>query len=137
MAFALAVGDLCSPVAVAAFASSTEPPVLGTVVAITPTKVVWQDGREQSYSPSGGASVDLGLSKVVVQLGTEFQNARVRPSGAIPFPNLDGRGDGIVVLVVTVSNYAETDLQVAIVRNLSTGLYTAIPTLALQVVPGA
>lgn len=137
MAFALAVGDLCSPAAVASFASSTEPPILGTVVAISPTKVVWQDGREETFTASSGASVDLGLSKVVIQLGTEFQNAKVRPNGVIPNPNIDGRADGIVVLVVRVTNAAADDVQVAIVRFISNGLYVAVPTGALEIVPGA
>jgi hypothetical protein len=136
MAFALAVGDLCSPAAVASFASSSEPPVLGTVIAITPTKVVWQDGREVTYTQSTGASVDLGLSKVTIELGTEFQNAKIRPNGLIPNPNIDGRANGIVVLVVRVTNASVTDLQTAIVL-FENGLYVAVPTLAIEVVPGA
>lgn len=138
MAFALSVGDLCSPFAVSAFASSTEPPVLGVVVAITPTKVVWQDGREQTYTASSGASVDLGLSQVVPELGTIFQNAKVRPNGTIPNPNIDGRANGVVVLVFNVTDVASptTPREVAIVR-FDNGLYTAIPTSAIEVVPGA
>ena len=134
MAFALAVGDLCSAASVASFASSSEPPVLGTVVAIGPTVVVWQDGREQTFSVS--VPVDVGLSKVVVELGTEFQNAKIRPNGVIPNPNIDGRADGVVVLVVRVTNTAVTDFQTAIVR-FGNGLYVAVPTLAIEVVPGA
>ena len=134
MAFALAVGDLCSAASVASFASSSEPPVLGTVVAIGPTVVVWQDGREQTFAVS--VQVDVGLSKVVIELGTQFQNAKIRPNGVIPNPNIDGRADGIVVLVVRVTNAAVEDLQVAIVR-FGNGLYVAVPTLAIEVVPGA
>ena len=137
MAFALAVGDLCSPAAVASFASSSEPPILGTVVAIGPTKVVWQDGREVQYTASTSpGNPDLGLSKVVVELGTEFQNAKIRPNGVIPNPNINGRADGVVVLVVRVTNAVVTDFQTAIVR-FNNGLYTAVPTLAIEVVPGA
>jgi len=134
MAFALAVGDLCSPASVASFASSTEPPILGLVTGIGPTVVVWQDGREQTFTVS--SPVDVGLSKVEVELGTEFQNAKIRPNGAIPNPNIDRRAEGIVVLVVRVTNVAVTDLQVAIVR-FNNGLYVAVPTLAIEVVPGA
>jgi len=134
MAFALAVGDLCSAAAVASFASSSEPPVLGTVVAIGPTVVVWQDGREQTFVVS--VPVDVGLSKVAIELGTQFQNARIRPNGVIPNPNIDGRADGIVVLVVRVTNAVVTDFQTAIVR-FGNGLYVAVPTLAIEVVPGA
>ena len=137
MAFALAVGDLCSPAAVASFASSSEPPVLGTVTKIGPTSVVWQDGREVTYTPSTfPGSVDAGLSKVVIELGTEFQNAKIRPNGVIPNPNIDGRANGIVVLVVRVTNAVVTDFQTAIVL-FENGLYVAVPTLAIEVVPGA
>lgn len=141
MAFALAVGDLCSAASVAAFASSSEPPVLGTVTKIGPTSVVWQDGREETYTPSAGGappldSVDLGLSKVVIELSTPFQNAKIRPNGVIPNPNIDGRANGIVVLVVRVTNAVLTDFQTAIVL-FGNGLYVAVPTIAIEVVSGA
>lgn len=134
MAFALAVGDLCSPLPVAFFASMTEPPILGVVTSIGPTVVVWQDGREQTFTVS--TPVDAGLSKVVLELGTIFQNAKIRPNGTIPNPNIDGRADGICVLVVRVTNVVETDVQTAIIR-FGNGLYTAVPTSAIEVVPGA
>ena len=137
MAFALAVGDLCSPVAVAAFASSTEPPLLGIVTNIGPTTVVWQDGREVTFTPSTSAgNPDLGLSKFEPTLGTPFQNAKVRPNGSIPFPNIDGRAEGIVVLVGNVTNYVQTAVPTAIIL-FGNGLYTAVPLSAVDVVPGA
>jgi len=136
MAFALAVGDLVSPLAVAAFASSTEPPLLGVVTKISPTTVVWQDGREVTYTPSTGASVDEGLSKFEPTLGTPFQNAKVRPNGTIPFPNPAGRAEGFVVLVGNVTNALVTALPTAIIR-FGNGLYTAVPVSGIEVIPGA
>lgn len=132
MAFALAVGDLCSPFAISALASSTEPPVLGVVTKIGPTVVVWQDGREQTFTTS--SPVDQGLSKVVTLNPTSpFMNARV----TVPIiPNPDGRANGTVVIVVTITNVSVTDLEVAIIR-FDNGLYTAIPTAALKIIPGA
>lgn len=144
MAFALAVGDLCSPAVVGpvipggvSFASTTEPPILGLVTKISPTVVLWQDGREVTYTPStSGGNPDLGLGKVVVELDTPFQNAKVRPNGTIPNPNINGRANGVVVLVVRVTNAAVVDAQVAIIR-FDNGLYTAVPTSAIEVIPGA
>lgn len=138
MAFALAVGDLCSPAAVGALAASTEPPILGVVTAIGPTVVVWQDGREVTYTPSTFVgSVDAGLNKFVPQLDSPLANAKVRPSGVIPFPNIDGRAEGVVLIAGLVTNANATDIEVVIVRFTKTGLYVTVPAVGVERIPGA
>jgi hypothetical protein len=137
MAFAVAVDDLVSPAVYSVFASRSEPPPLGVVTSIVPTVVAWQDGTETTYTPSTGPSApDAGLSKILLNLTSPFLNKRVRGNGVIPFPNLDGRGNGVAVQVVLVTNFNVTALETAIVRFDSNGLYVAIPTAALEVVPG-
>lgn len=142
MAFALAVGDVCSPLAVSAFASSTEPPVLGVVTKINPTVVVWQDGREVTYTVS--VPVDQGLGKFEVDLQSPFINRKVRPSPSSPLPmvpNVDGRADAVCVLAGTATNAVVDDplsplAPVAVVR-FNNGLYVVVPQAALEIVPGA
>jgi len=137
MAFAVAVGDLVSPVVYSVFAARSEPPPLGLVTSIVPTVVAWQDGTQTTYTPSTGPTApDAGLSKIDLAITSPFLNKRVRGNGAIPFPNLDGRGNGIAVQVVLVTNNIETAVETAIVRFDSNGLYVAIPTAALEVIPG-
>lgn len=134
MSFALAVADLASPSVYEAFAASSEPPILGIVTKIGPTVIVYQDGREQTYTVS--SPVDTGLSKVVPNLSSDFLNRKVRGNGTVPFPNLDGRGNGTCVQVVTVTNTLQTAAETAIVRFDWNGLYVAIPVAFLEVVPG-
>ena len=140
MAFALAVGDLCSMAAYGGLAASPSPPLLGLVTKISPTVVVWQDGREVTYTPSTLAgSVDSGLSKFVPDLASPFLNRKVRPSatgGYSGFANIDGRADSICVLTGKVTNAAFADHAVAILRQISTGLFVVLSESQLEVVPG-
>lgn len=138
MAFALAVGDLCAPAAVGAFAASSEPPLLGVVTSISPTVVLWQNGLQATYTPSTfPGSVDAGLSKFLPQLDSPFANAKVRPSGVIPLPNIDGRGEAIVVLAGIVTNANITDVEVVVMRFIKNGLYIAVPAVGVEIIPGA
>jgi hypothetical protein len=139
MAFALAVGDLCSPAPVSAFGASTEPPQLGIVTKIGPTTVVWQDGREVTYTPSTGASVDLGLVRFTPDLASPFINAKVRPNGTIPFSNVDGRAEGVCVLAGDVLSAASPNplLDKAAIVKFGNGLYVSVPQAGIEIVPGA
>lgn len=137
MAFALAVGDVCSPSVVSAFAASTEPPLLGVVTRIGPTVVVWEDGREVTYTPSAGVSVDAGLAKFVPDLNSPFINRKVRPNGTIPFANIDARATGICVLAGDVTNAASPSFfDKAAVVHFGNGLYVSVPQIGIEVVPG-
>ncbi len=138
MAFALAVGELCAPAAFAAFAASSEPPMLGIVTSISPTVVLWQNGQQVTYTPSTfPGSVDAGLSKFVPDLTSPFANAKVRPSGVIPLPNIAGRGEGVVVLAGLATNSISADLPVVVMRFNANGLYIVVPAVGVEVIPGS
>jgi hypothetical protein len=158
MAFALAVGDVCAPAVFASLAASTEPPQLGTVTKISPTVVVWQDGREVTFTPSAGGaapfdSVDLGLAKFVIDIaktggsgGVAFLNKKVRPKegGSFGgFSNTDHRAEGVCVLAGNVTNAIfdgdplPANHPVAVIRLNSTGLYVVLSQAEIEVIPGA
>jgi hypothetical protein len=141
MAFALAVNDICSSAVFAALAASSEPPQLGIVTKISPTVVVWQDGREVTYTPSTlPDSVDAGLSKFVPDFGSSFLNKLVRPktTGAYgAFGNIDNRADAICVLTGNVTNSVFTDHPIAVLRLVSNGLFVVLSQAEIEAVPGA
>jgi hypothetical protein len=139
MAFAVAVGDYCSPFVYSIFAANPVPPILGIVTSITPTVVAWQDGTQTTYTPSTGPTApDAGLSKVSPTFNAAFVNHKVQPNGTLPVPNLDGRANAICVQTVLVINAITPPLGIeyAIVR-FDNGLYVAVPTSLLQAIPGA
>ena len=142
MAFAVAVGDIVSPIVYAGFAASTQPPPQGTVTSIAPaTVVLWQDGSEVTYTASTyPGSVDSGLSKFQVDVNSPLLNKKVRPlpTGAFnDFSNIDHRAEGVVVLAGNATNAVFTDLAVAIVRLNSNGLYVVLIASEIEVIPGA
>jgi hypothetical protein len=143
MALVLAANDIVAPIVVGALAASTQPPIQGIVTGITPTTVVWQDGREQTFSSD--ASANTGLAKFVADFSSPFLNRKVRPktvgSGEevlyAGFADIDHRAEGIVVLTGSVTGGPFTDHPVAIIRLNVTGLYVVLSQVSIEVIPGA
>ena len=135
MAFALAVGDVCMPAVYGiSFPISPSPPPLGVVTKISPTVVVWQDGTQETYTPSTiTGSVDGGLAQATLNFGSDVINKAVRI--VEEYPNLNGRAEGIAVLVYTLANFNDPDVDYAVVRLNSNGLYLWYPATGLEIIP--